>query len=144
MKAVQPLSSWPWAKLHGWKSLGEAEDISVVQEASKGLDLPVGPRTLALECEYSIHCLIFDECDNNKTCDRVIWLHISFNNIRPQPNLTRARGSFMLVHLPAQWESCSRRKLPALRFLWSTARRSYWSQKTPSFCKGQSFHFGYS
>ena len=85
-----------------------------MQEASKGLDLPVGPRTLALKCEYSIHCLIFDECDNNKTCDRVIWLHISFNNIRPQPNLKRARGYFVLVHLPAQWEDCPRRKLPAL------------------------------
>ena len=30
----------------GWKSLREAEDISVVQETSKGQDPPAGPRTL--------------------------------------------------------------------------------------------------
>ena len=33
----------------GWKSLREAEDISVVHETSKGQGSPTGPRTLVIK-----------------------------------------------------------------------------------------------
>ena len=46
MKAVQPPSMLAMGTTPGWKSLREAEDISVVQETSKGQDPPAGPRTL--------------------------------------------------------------------------------------------------